>query len=434
MPKKKSVGKSNKSTGNDAKDYKGGVAKFTLNQETEFAILAILRLMQDIHSSASTEEGINRIANESDASDVRNDDSSESVSSDDSDAVNDDSAESVSSDDSVVDTGEEVDDVIVETEIVTADEQLDEVHDVLFSYSESNDSSEFRVDSFSKKLIRDDRMQSKQLYKNNQERKKFLQLSYNSLDHSSPTGYSDATISLQEDVNSVKDTVLLELHYYVKNNDSYVKQSKCKVAVFERNITVIELVLTARKKLNLPLKFDTLLLCHPQALCGRLMTPSILDSMKLRFIPDGSAVTLVSSAQFPELLPVVTLSQDLVDIEIPSDVSNNSKSESERDADSFVELEVGDRQLPDWWKTEQRFGFDFGVRRSSDYIYNSQMQSQQQILMSSAQYEAFRLLRESLPIHSSKHELLHSIENHSVILVAGETGSGKVVRLFLLKQ
>ncbi|KAA1478379.1 hypothetical protein DENSPDRAFT_666073 [Dentipellis sp. KUC8613] len=40
--------------------------------------------------------------------------------------------------------------------------------------------------------------------------------------------------------------------------------------------------------------------------------------------------------------------------------------------------------------------------------------------------------REGLPIFRHRHSILHSVENHQVLIVVGETGSGKTTRMWPL--
>ena len=51
-------------------------------------------------------------------------------------------------------------------------------------------------------------------------------------------------------------------------------------------------------------------------------------------------------------------------------------------------------------------------------------------------YRSIQLQRESLPIHRVKDDIIHSIENNQVVVISGETGSGKTtqVPLYILEN
>jgi hypothetical protein len=199
-----------------------------------------------------------------------------------------------------------------------------------------------------------------------------------------------------------------------------------KIMVFNRDLSVDEIIVQIRPKFNAGNKFNALRV---------ISSNKLLDNIELMSLPDGELLHLVQELKSPVKLP------KCVPEVFPNENSDAKlhpvtpmKDSQETDRKEIATM-VSEIQVPNAFEIQGDNEFyqeAFDTKSLGPNPALSQEISNQFMAlrgMREKEREGIEAQRRSLPIYKHREEILSLVSSNQVILISGETGSGKTTQL-----
>jgi HrpA-like RNA helicase len=211
-----------------------------------------------------------------------------------------------------------------------------------------------------------------------------------------------------------------------------------KILVFSRISSLSDIIDQVRMKFNAGNKYNALQI---------VSTNKIMDDFDLMTLADGEPVHLVMEAEYRKSSNSKPSQQVTTELPPPpsvNDAKSNTKdgaTDSSNQDSSEVQtkqVEMNEERTADfldntpYLAVELPFDDDCNCNKIEN---NEEINStlHQNFLsrqhFNSSLFQQIQSFRESLPIFQSKEEILHLINENQIILICGETGSGKTTQL-----
>jgi ABC-type multidrug transport system fused ATPase/permease subunit len=322
-----------------------------------------------------------------------------------------------------------------------SDTDVEDKADINNSRVHSNGARVMTKEAFIRKLIRDDRRERKALSEGNSlTSEKMAAKIRNTMN--SKTGASSTVSSSSANAQSIASSSVASSSSTSATVRMVVDCPKKggkgkptgKILVFSRLSPLSDIVDQVRMKFNAGNKYNSLKI---------VSTNKIMDDFDLMTLADGELVHLLMEAEYRKSTNAGTSEQISAVLPPPPSVVEQKPSATEHTSE-LLSKDPSEKQneQPDvtadlldttpYLAVELPFDDDYNSRKieNNEEINHSLHQSflsRQQ--SNSILFQQIQSFKESLPIFQSKEEILHLINENQIILICGETGSGKTTQL-----